>query len=200
MRNAAAALLSSLLLCASPAFADSPATPESVIRSATDSVVERLEANPGLSRDPGRLFAMVNDVVLPHFDFNRIARRVLGKYWKRASDDQKRRFISEFQTLLVKTYAVAIASYNYESIAYRSPKSRSETETSVPTEITGNGSSAIPITYELHLVDGSWKVYDISVDGVSLSLTYRNDFRSLVRRQGIDALIERLVAHNHQAQ
>ena len=200
MRNVAAALLSLLLLSASPAIADSLATPESVIRSATDSVVERLEGNPDLSRDPGRLYAMVNDVVLPHFDFNRIARRVLGKYWRRASDDQKRRFISEFQTLLVKTYAVAVASYNYEGIDYRSPKSRSETETSVPTEVTGNGSPGIPITYELHLVDGSWKVYDIVVDGVSLSLTYRSDFRSLVRQQGIDALIERLVAHNHEAQ
>ena len=200
MRNVAAALLSLLLLFAPPAFADSPAAPESVIRSATNSVVERLEANPDLSRDPGRLFAMVNDVVLPHFDFNRIARRVLGKYWRRASDDQKRQFISEFQTLLVKTYAVAVASYNYEGIDYRPPKARSETETSVPTEVTGNGSSGIPITYELHLVDGSWKVYDIVVDGVSLSLTYRNDFRSLVRQQGIDALIERLVAHNHGAQ
>jgi phospholipid transport system substrate-binding protein len=200
MRNMATALLSLSLLSASPAVADSLATPESVIRSATDSAVERLEANPDLARDPGRLFAMVHDVVLPHFDFNRIARRVLGKYWRRASDDQKRQFISEFQTLLVKTYAVAIASYNYEGIAYRSPKSRSETEISVPTEITGNGSPGIPITYELHLVDGSWKVYDIVVDGVSLSLTYRNDFRSLVRQRGIDALIERLVAHNHEAQ
>ena len=200
MRNVAAALLSLLLLSAPPAFADSHETPESVIRSATNSVVERLEANPDLSRDPGRLYAMVNDVVLPHFDFNRIARRVLGKYWRRASDDQKRRFISEFQTLLVKTYAVAVASYEYEGIAYRSPRSRSETEISVPTEITGNGGPGIPITYELHLVDGSWKVYDIVVDGVSLSLTYRSDFRSLVRQQGIDALIERLVAHNHEAQ
>ena len=200
MRNVAAALLSLLLLSGSPAFADSRETPESVIRSATDSVVERLEANPDLSRDPGRLYAMVNDVVLPHFDFNRIARRVLGKYWRRASDDQKRRFISEFQTLLVKTYAVAVASYEYKGIAYRPPRSRSETEISVPTEITGNGGPGIPITYELHLVDGSWKVYDIVVDGVSLSLTYRNDFRSLVRQRGIDALIARLMAHNHEAQ
>ena len=85
MHKVAAAVLSLLLLSASPAFADSLATPESVIRSATDSVVERLEANPDLSRDPGRLFAMVNDVVLPHFDFNRIARRVLAE-WRDSGD------------------------------------------------------------------------------------------------------------------
>ena len=200
MRNVAGSVLSLLVLCSSLAFADSPAPPESVIRSATDRVVKRLEAHPELSKDADRLFAMVNDIVIPHFDFNRIARRVLGKYWKRASDDRKRRFIAEFQTLLVKTYAIAIASYNYESIDYRPPRSRSETETSVRTEITGGGSSGIPITYELHLVDGHWKVYDIVVDGVSLSLTYRNDFRSLVRREGIDALIERLAAHNLEAQ
>ena len=199
MRKVAGIVLSLLLLSMPCAFADSATTPQSVVKTATDRVVERLEANPGLSKDPDRLYSMVNDVVIPHFDFNRIARRVLGKYWRRASEDQKRQFISQFQTLLVKTYAIAIASYDYEVIDFRAPRPKSDTETSVPTEISAGGNPGIPVTYELHLVDGSWKVYDIVVDGVSLSLTYRSDFRSLVRQQGIDALNARLMAHNHQA-
>ena len=200
MRTFASSIVYLMVLFASIAFADPLATPEEVVKTATDRVVERLEGNPGLSKDPDRLYAMVYDVVLPHFDFERIAGRVLGKYWRRASNDQKRHFVAEFQTLLVKTYAIALASYNYEAIVYRPPRTRSETEISIRTEISGDGGSGIPITYELHLVDGSWKVYDIVVDGVSLSLTYRNDFRSLVRQQGIEALIARLVAHNHEAQ
>ncbi len=181
------------------AHAESPLTPEEVIRNTTAEVVHRLEADPDLFEDTDRLYALVNDLILPKFDFDRISRRVLGKYWKRASGEQRRHFVSEFQTLLVKTYAVALASYETEGIVYGPHRPRSETEISIRTEITREGGPGIPVAYELHLMDGSWKVYDVVVDSVSLSLTYRNEFRSLVRQQGIDALIARMTAHNHHA-
>ncbi len=176
--------------------ADPSLSAEEVIRTTTVQVVERLESDPELSEDPDRLYEMVQDVVLPRFDFERISRRVLGKYWKRASEEQRRHFVSEFQTLLVKTYAIALASYEHEQIVYGPSRMRSEKETSVRTAITPSSGPGIPITYELHLMGDNWKVYDVVIDGVSLSLTYRNDFRSLVRQDGLDALISRMVAHN----
>ena len=191
------ALLS--VFSALPAQADSPLSAEEVIRSTTALVVQRLESNPELSENPDHLYEMVQDVVLPRFDFDRISRRVLGKYWRRASDEQRRKFVTEFQTLLVKTYAIALASYEHNEIVYGPSRTRSEKETSIRTEITRGSGPGIPITYELHRMNGSWKVYDVVVDGVSLSLTYRNDFRSLVRQEGLDALISRMVAHNHEA-
>ena len=187
------------MLSAPLAHADSASSAEDVIRTTTAQVVERLEANPELSESPDRLYEMVEDVVLPRFDFNRISRRVLGKYWKRASPEQRQRFVEEFQTLLVKTYAIALASYDYVDIVYGASKMRGEEETSVRTEIARGAGAGIPIRYELHQMNGNWKVYDVVVDGVSLSLTYRNDFRSQVRRDGIDALIARIEAHNHEA-
>ena len=177
--------------------ADPSLSAEEVIRTTTTQVVERLESDPKLSEDPDRLYEMVQDVVLPRFDFERISRRVLGKYWKRASEEQRRHFVSEFQTLVVKTYAIALASYEHEQIVYGPSRIRSEKETSVRTAITPSSGPGIPITYELHLMGDNWKVYDVVIDGVSLSLTYRNDFRSLVRQEGLDALISRMVAHNH---
>ena len=188
------------LLLASRATADPSLTAEELIRTTIAEVVERLETNPDLSGDPNRLYEMVQDVVLPRFDFERISRRVLGKYWKRASEEQRRHFVREFQTLIIKTYAIAIASYDHEEIVYGPSRTRSETEISVRTEVTRNGGSGIPITYEVHLMNDRWNVYDVVVDGVSLSLTYRNDFRSTVRQDGIDALISRMVAHNHGTQ
>ena len=189
-----------LLMFSAPlAHADSSLSAEEVVRATTARVVERLESNPELSESPDRLYEMVQDVVLPRFDFDRISRRVLGKYWRRASEEQRRRFVTEFQTLLVKTYAIAIASYQHEDIVYGPFRTRSEKEMSIRTEIRRRSGPGIPITYELHLMNGDWKVYDVVVDGVSLSLTYRNDFRSLVRQEGIDALISRMVAHNHEA-
>lgn len=198
MRTILCPALSLLILSASLANAGSTLAPEEVIRTTTTRVVERLEKDPDLSEDPDRLYAVVNDIILPQFDFNRISKRVLGKYWRRASEDQRRHFVSEFQTLLIKTYAIALASYDNQGIVYGPHRPRSETEISIRTEITGGSGPGIPVTYELHLMNGSWKVYDVVVDGVSLSLTYRNEFRSLVRQQGIDALIARMTAHNLQ--
>ena len=199
MRNIAGCVFLLLMFSTPLARADSSLTAEEVIRLTTAQVVTRLESSPELSEEPNRLYEMVQDVVLPRFDFDRISRRVLGKYWKRASDEQRRRFVTEFQTLLVKTYAIALASYEHNEIVYGPSRTRNEKEKSIRTEIARGSGPGIPITYELHLMDGSWKVYDVAVDGVSLSLTYRNDFRSRVRQEGIDALILRMAAHNHEA-
>ena len=192
------AMLLPLVLALPLVHAESPLPPEEVIRSTTAQVMQRLEEHPELAGDVDRLQAMVNDLVLPRFDFERMARRVLGKYWRRASEEQRGRFISEFQTLLVKTYALAMDSFETPDIAYGPHRSRSDTEVSIRTEVSGAGRSGMPITYELHLTEGGWKVYDVVVDGVSLSLTYRSDFRSLVRQEGIEALIARMMEHNRR--
>ena len=189
-----------LLMFSAPCVrADSPSSAEEVVRATTAQVVQRLESNPELAENPDRLYETLRDVVLPQFDFERMSRRVLGKYWKRASEEQRRQFVTEFQTLLAKTYAVALASYEHENIVYGLSRTRSEKEMSVRTEVTRGSGPGIPITYELHLMNDDWKVYDVVVDGVSLSLTYRNDFRAVVRQEGIDALISRMVAHNQEA-
>ena len=200
MRTIAGYTFLLLMISASLARADSSSTAEEVIRTTIAEVVGRLDSSPELSEDPDGLYEMVQDVVLPRFDFERISKRVLGKYWRRASEEQRRKFVVEFQTLLIKTYAIAIASYDHAGIVYGPSRTRSDNETSIRTEITRDSGPGIPITYELHFMNEKWKVYDVVVDGVSLSLTYRNDFRSLVRQEGIDALISRMVAHNHQTQ
>ena len=185
-----------LLYSSSLVHAGTLAGPEAVVKATTQSVLERIGTDPGIIEDPDRLFSTMNELVLPRFDFDRISKRVLGKYWKQASDEQRRRFVSEFQRLLINTYAAALGSSDGSSIRFRPSKSRSETEVSVRTEVARNGGSGIPINYEMHLVPEGWKVYDVAVDGVSLSMTYRNDFRSQARREGIDALIARMAAHN----
>ena len=205
MRTIAGCIFLLLILSAPIARADSsqtasPLTAEEVIRGATDEVLLRLETERELSDDPDLLYAMVEEVVLPHFDFERISKRVLGKYWRRASEDQRRHFVAEFQTLLIRTYAVALTSYDHEEILYTEPQARSDTEMSIGIEVVGKSGPKIPITYAMHLTDGHWRVYDVVVDGVSLSLTYRNDFRSVVRQEGVDALISRMMAHNDATQ
>ena len=185
-----------LLFSSSLVHAGTPAGPEAVVKATTQRVLERVGTDPGIIEDPDRLFSTMSELVLPHFDFDRISKRVLGKYWKQASDEQRRRFVTEFQRLLINTYAAALGSSDGSRILFRPSKSRSESEVSVRTEVARDGGSGIPINYEMHLVQEDWKVYDVAVDGVSLSMTYRNDFRSQARREGLDALIARMATHN----
>ena len=201
MRMPLRSIASLLLLSSSFVYAGSPATPEAVVKAATQQVLERIGRDPGLIKDSDRLFSMMSEIVLPRFDFDRISKRVLGKYWKQAPKEQRRRFVSEFQRLLINTYAAALSSSDEQRILFRPSKTRSETEVSVRTEIAQDGGPGIPVNYEMHLLQGDWKVYDVAVDGVSLSMTYRNDFRSQARHEGLDELIARIAAHNRsQAQ
>ena len=185
-----------ILFSSSLVHAGTPAEPEAVVKAATQSVLERVGRDPGIIEEPDRLFRMMSELVLPHFDFDRISKRVLGKYWKQASDEQRQRFVSEFQRLLINTYAAALGSSGEGRVRFRPSKSRSETEVSVRSEVARDGGPGIPINYEMHLVQEDWKVYDVAVDGVSLSMTYRNDFRSQAREEGLDALIARMATHN----
>ena len=66
------------------------------------------------------------------------------------------------------------------------------TDVTIKSEIVPSGSDPIPISYAMHMTDGTWKVYDVTVDGISLVTNYRGQFAAEIRRSGLDALIQRL--------
>ena len=184
------------LVLATQAWAETESPAQALVRGTTDRVRDELKADSTLAGDRQRLFELVNAVILPHFDFERISRRVLGKYWKGANADQQSAFQNQFRILLVRTYAIALAEFRDQTISYLPYRERREGEISVRTDVVRSSGPPIPINYEMYLNDTGWKVYDLAIDGVSLVMTYRNDFRSQVRQQGLDHLIARLVEHN----
>lgn len=179
--------------------ASSEDSAEEVVKKTTERVLEAIKKEREvIDEDPGRIFGIVDQFIIPHFDFERMSQRVLGKYWHRATDDQRARFAAQFQTLLVRTYAAALREYSAQKVEYLPSRRREGGEVSVRTQIVESGRPPIPIQYEMHDPGNGWKVYDVSIDGVSLVINYRSTFASEIRNNGLDGLIERLAKHNQQ--
>ena len=193
-----------VLLAAGPGVSlsandDPPA--QIVVKQTTDQLLSSINSERAeIDSDKARLYAIVEEIVLPHFDFSRMSRRVLGRHWREATEDQQERFTEAFKQMLVRTYATAIAEYRDQAIVYLPMRARGEGgEVSVRTQIEPPGGTPIPIFYEMYPIDDKWKVYDVSIDGVSLVINYRSSFSNEIRRNGMDSLISRLTEMNRVA-
>ena len=171
-----------------------------LVQATSDKMIQALSQNrEQLQREPGRIYGLVENIVLPHFDFETMSRWVLGKYWRQASEDQQLRFTQEFRTLLVRTYATALLEYSNEEIQFLPLNAPAEAdEVAVRTEIKPKSGPSIPINYSLHVRGNSWKVFDVVIEGVSLVANYRGSIGDQVRKEGIDAVIQKLSERNNQ--
>ncbi len=193
MRN-----LVALLFCvfALPVFAQ--ASPEQLVRETADKVMAEIKTNGDRYReDEAALYAMVDEVVLPHFDFGAMADLALGKFGEQVTAEQKPLIINEFRTLLVRTYGKALLEYTDEKVTFLpTAGDPASGEVMVRSEIAQAGGFPIPMDYALRNIDGVWKVYDISVDEISLVTNYRSSFARAIRKSGVDGLIETLRERN----
>ena len=172
--------------------------PEELIRNASDQVLSRIQSNPGLyQQDPAKLYALVDEVVVPHFDFATMTDLALGRYKSKISAEQRRLITHEFRILLVRTYAKALLEYNNQKIIYLPTEgSLAGGDVTVRTEIEQAGGFPIPLNYSLKQSQQGWKVYDISVDDISLVTNYRSSFSREIRKNGVDSLIKTLRERN----
>jgi len=172
-----------------------------VVRTTADQVLAQVTANKmRLDQDPKGIYQLVEQTVVPRFDFTTMTQAALGRYWRRATPDQQAQVTNEFKELLVRTYAVALLGYSGQQIEYMPVRlTVGETDVMIPTRIaTGTGGPPVPINYRMHVVNGDWLVYDVVIDGVSLVTNYRSTFASSVQRRGIDGLIQQLAERNAQ--
>ena len=187
------------LLCMNT-FAATQQSAEQVVREAVQQATAKLNAEKDqLKAHPDRIYDLIQSLVVPYFNFPLISRLVLGKgTWEGATDQQKKEFIHEFTTLLVRTYAKALQEYSDQNVVFlpanNSPGSKL---VEIKTEVTGKASSKkTPINYRMYLSDGNWKVLDLVVDGISLVNSYRGEYASIVRQDGLDGLIAKMKEKN----
>ncbi len=180
------------------------ATPDGareVVKDTADQVIERLKAEKVvLDANPDKIYGIINELVIPHFDFFSMSRWVLGRAWNQASKQQQQEFVNQFRTLLVRTYARALLEYSDNPIRYYPVQSQPDSSlVVVRTEVADpGGGNPIPLNYRMHNAHGAWKVVDVTVDGVSLVSTYRGSFASEIRKSGLDGLIARLMERNER--
>jgi phospholipid transport system substrate-binding protein len=190
-----------LILCMMAGAAQAAiVTPDVVVKQTADAVIERIRAQRSeLDADPAKIYDVVNELVIPHYDFTSMSKWVLGKNWKTASQTQRSDFIKQFQTLLVRTYARALLEYSGQEIIYFPVEMNSNAKLAVvKTEMTSDGAQPFPVSYRMHQKDETWKVVDVSVDGVSLVSTYRGSFATQIKRKGFDSLINELAMKNER--
>lgn len=187
-----------LLLIVFPAQAASG--PEKLIRDTSDRVLAEIKTNAAsYQSNPQGIYRLVDELVLPHFDFTAMTDLALGRYRDEVDSVQKPTIVNEFRQLLVRTYSSALLEYTDQELIYL-PMEGSETDGQVVvrTEIEQAGGFPIPINYSLRLGDDGWKVYDISVDEVSLVTNYRSSFAREIKKNGVDGLIKTLQQRNQE--
>ncbi len=189
-----AGLVCGLLLLSVSSFAatEAPEDPRTLVMSTTDRILGKIrEQRAALDANPRLVDQYVIDIVLPHFDFVAMSRAVLGKHWRRASPQQQQSFTAEFKNLLVRTYATALLEYTEERIDFAPLNaSAGDSDVTVRTEIEQPGGLGIPIDYRMERQPDGWKVYDVTIDGLSLVGNYRNTFSNEIRQLGLDGLID----------
>ena len=185
-------VISIVVLWCAPAHAE--LSPDALVKETTEKVLDELSANRATYRsDTAQLYAMVNEVVLPHFDFERMSKLVLGRHWRDASPTQREKFEQEFKSLLVRTYATALFEYTGQRIVYKPFRPQEGAKrVLVKTELVPNDGPPIPIDYALSVSDDAWQVYDVRIDGISMVTNYRNTYGKMIESRGMDALIDSL--------
>lgn len=174
--------------------------PQAAIEDASNKLKVRMQ-EPGFTHDFRKINAFVNEVIYPHVDFDVISQLVLGKLWKDASPVEKENFKKEFQILLVRTYSRAFVEFKDWSVRFLPvAKEDNDKKAMVKTEILQPGLQPIAVNYRMHNIGGRWKVYDISIEGVSLVTNYRTSFKNEVERSGsLQEVIEQLAKRNTEA-
>lgn len=175
--------------------------PKAVVQKMSDDVVLILgKEDWPLREDLNRIYHLADEHILPHFDFDRMSYLTLGKLWKQLSEQQQQDFQQEFKQLLVSTYIGALLEFSadtdvifYEGVKV-SPKNKNVVI--VLSGVRRTNSTLVNIAYRMYRTEGVWRIYDVSVNGVSLVVNYRANFAGQIRSEGIEGVIKTLREHN----
>lgn len=176
--------------------------PDVLIRSTVRDVIAVIKQDKDIQAgDQKKILALVDAKVLPHFDFARMTQLAVGKHWRTATPEQKQALVTEFRNMLVRTYTKVFTVYRDQTVDVKPFKlaADDENEATVKTLISKPGTPAIPVDYEMKKSPDGWKAYDISIEGVSMVMSYRGTFTTQIQEGGIDGLIKTLADKNANA-
>jgi phospholipid transport system substrate-binding protein len=173
--------------------------PDAFVKSITADVFDSVKSDKAIqSGDLRKVVALVDTKIMPNVNFQRMTASAVGRSWRQATPEQKKRLQDEFKTLLVYTYAGAVSQIRDQVVEYKPMRVAPEdTDVVVRTVVRGKG-DPIQLDYRLEKSDGSWKIYDVNVLGAWLVQTYQSSFAQEVNATGIDGLIAKLVERNKQ--
>lgn len=187
------------LIAASAAVASAaaPVPPDEVVKETTSRLQKEINAREKEFRaNPEKLYAFVDDVVVPRFDTRYITQLILARHWRTATEQQRARFEVAFKNMLVHSYANALVEYHDSVKAEWQPlrMAPDSKDVTVQSKLLRQNGQPLPIGFAMRLKDGQWKVYDIVIENLSLITSFRSQVNSEIKRAGLDALIAKLEA------
>ena len=175
--TAAFALIAGVLL---PAMLSAASDPAAVINNLGNRALEVL----GKNATPAQRVARFHELFREDFDVPGIARFVLGRYWKTATPEQQGEFTRLFEDYIALVYSSQLSAYSGETLKVIG--SRADPEGAIVASEIIRPSGAPPVKVEWHLTDqhGTYKIRDVAVDGISMAVTQRSEFASVIQRNG----------------
>jgi phospholipid transport system substrate-binding protein len=193
-------LLSGLLLVSTPSQVQA-GEPQEKVRETVDAVLAVLQDKSLQGEEnTGKRRAKMRQAVFQRFGFEEMAQRALGQYWPKRTPAEKKEFVTLFGDLLERSYITKIESYTGEQQVLYTKESIDKDYASVRTEIVVKRDANVEVVYQLLRRDGSWQVYDVVIEGVSLVNNYRTQFNNIISRESYEALVKKLKLKLEQEQ
>ena len=173
------------------------ASPEGLVKKITEEVLDAVKQDPSLrAGDRRKALQLAEEKVLPYIDFDEATKLAVGRAWNEASPDQRKNLVNEFRSMLVRIYSNAIDAYRGQTMEVQRAKMNGADEASVRNLYKKPGAQPVAVEYAMRKTPQGWKVYDVTVEGISLVATYRSQFAAAMRDGGIDGLIKRMSQMN----
>lgn len=173
--------------------------PKEMVQELSQSVLKQIDAQrEELSSDPAKVKVFADQYILPYVDTPKMARYVMGQYWRIATPKQQSEFVEAFKNTLLRSYSQSLIKLKVSKIKVTRVEEPREGRATVMTDVTqsdGNISSVIYRAY-LNKHTHKWMLYDVTIEGISLLLNYRKIFASEFDSKGIDQVIESLKEKN----
>jgi phospholipid transport system substrate-binding protein len=171
-----------------------------MLQSVANRMIASLKAHSTtLKENPSLVYSIAGRIVVPHADLAAMSRHVLPQAtWNNASSAQKMQFEQAFTTTLIRTYASALAQYRDQTVKFYPVRGgyAGKRMLRVNSEITGSDGPPIHVSYDLILSGSEWKLFDMTVEGVSMLESFRAQFRDQLDKGNMAKLVQVLRAHN----
>ena len=166
------------------------ATPMETIETGVNKVIEKL-SQPGFKDQAKDVqISQLSDLISTIFDFEELSKRTMGREWKKMNAGQQKEFVQLFRELLQGVYADRLLAYSDQKVLFDKETMLKEGAAEVQSYLQTSDGKKIPLFYRLTDKSGSWRVYDVIIEGVSMVKNYRTQFREILTKDSPEKLLQ----------
>ena len=166
------------------------ATPTETVEAGVNKVIAKLSDPAFKNKAKDEQIAQIGAEVETIFDFQELSRRTLGREWRKMKPEQQKEFVQLFRELLQGVYADRLLAYSDQKVIFDKESMLKKGRAEVQSYLQTSDGKKIPLFYRLTDKSGSWKVYDVIIEGVSMVANYRTQFREILAKESPEKLLQ----------